>query len=149
MVQKYTKEITQAVEPIPEGLTLEDLWRFFVQHRHHIHDQTQTTDVDPVALVEEDEIKCNARLSKHFYVTLTDDRTLMNPIGLRDGVRYVFEVIQDGTGGRLLTLDTKFTFSDSIPSITLSTDPDKRDFIGCIYRAKEDLLYVVAFEFGY
>lgn len=127
----------------------ETLNNIFLNHIHQDNDQTKQIPTDAMPLVEEDEIKCNASLARHFYVTLTDDRTLMNPTNMRDGRRYVFEIIQDATGGRLLTLDTKFTFGNSISSITLSTGAGLRDFIGCIYRVQEDKLYIVGFEDGY
>jgi len=51
--------------------------------------------------------------------TLTNDFTLSNPTGAVDGQRIIWELIQDGTGSRLITLDTKFVAGPF--TVTLTT----------------------------
>lgn len=129
----------------------EDLNDLFLNHSHLgiAYDQSKLIPTTPIPLVDQAEIDCNAATGNHFYVTLGGNRTLLNPRNLQDGQKIIFEIIQDGTGSRTLTLDSKFSFGTSIPSITLTTTPDAKDFIGCKYNLKDDKLYVLAFEDGY
>jgi len=129
----------------------EDLLDLYLNHEHLgiAYDQSKPIPETRIPLVDQAEIEVNAATGSHFYVTLGGDRTLLNPKNLRDGQRIIFEIIQDGTGSRLLTLDSKFAYGATIASITLSTTADLRDFIGCVYNAIEDKLYIVAFQDGY
>lgn len=128
-----------------------DLMDLYLNHAHLgiAYDQSKFIPNTPIPLVDQAEIECNAATGDHFYVTLGGDRTLANPRNLRDGQKIIFEIIQDGTGSRLLTLDSKFTFGATLTSITLSTAPGAHDFIGCKYNLKDDKLFVVAFQDGY
>jgi hypothetical protein len=94
-------------------------------------------------------IATNASLGNHFRVTLGASRILGNPTGAVDGQRITWEVIQDGTGSRFLTYDTKFTFGTDVTSPTLSTTAALRDFITAIYNATTDKFYVVGFARGF
>lgn len=94
-------------------------------------------------------ISVNAALGNIFTVTLGGNRTLSNPTGATNGQKLVFRIRQDGTGSRTLAFDTKFRFSDSIPSITLSTAANSTDYIGVIYHSSDDKFDVVAFSQGY
>ena len=94
-------------------------------------------------------IATDASLGNHVRVTLTGNRTLSNPTNPTDGQRMVWELVQDGTGSRTITLDTKFALGTDISSITLTTTASKRDFLGAIYNATADKWYVVAFAKGY
>lgn len=89
-------------------------------------------------------------LGCHFRYKLTGNITLTDPTGAVDGQRIVWELIQDGTGSRLLTaLGGKFTFGTDIPSATLTTTINKRDFLTAVYNATADKFYIVAFVKGY
>lgn len=101
------------------------------------------------ALSDGASIAVDASLGNHFRVTIAGNRTLSNPTNAVDGQRMVFEIIQDGTGGRTLALDTKFALGSDIFETTLSTTASKRDFIGCIYNSTADKFYVVSFVKGY
>jgi hypothetical protein len=105
-----------------------------------------TTVVD---LVDGATISTDASLGNHFRVTLTADRDLENPTNATDGQKIIFEIIQDSTGSRILNLDTKFAFGSDITSIVLSTSPDLRDFVGCLYNQSTDKFYIIAFVKGY
>ena len=109
----------------------------------------QMMSMTPVVLKDASSIAVDATMGSHFYVTLGGNRTLANPIGAADGQHFIFEIIQDGSGSRTLTLDTKFAFGTTLASITLSTTAGLRDFIGVIYRKSTDKFYVVAFTDGY
>lgn len=103
----------------------------------------------PVTLTDATTIATDASRSNHFRVTLGGNRTLGNPTNLTDGQRLLWELTQDGTGGRTLTLGSKFALGSAITAITLSTGAGKRDFLGAIYSASADKLYVVSFIGGY
>jgi hypothetical protein len=97
-------------------------------------------------------IALDASLGNHFRVTLAGNRTLAAPTNPVDGQYIRIEVIQDATGTRTLTLTTGalgFAFGTDIPSITLTTTANARDFIECVYNSTSQRWYVVRFVKGY
>lgn len=94
-------------------------------------------------------IATDASLGSHCRVTLGGNRTLGNPTNGVDGQRMVWEIIQDGTGGRTLTPDTKFLFGSDITSWALSAGAGKRDLIGAIYNSGLDKWLVVSLIKGF
>lgn len=100
-----------------------------------------------VDLTDAATISVDAALGNFFSVTLAGNRTLANPVNMKPGKEYTFEFIQDGTGGRAITLDTMFTFGTDVTSVVLSTAAGKRDFMKCIYRNSK--LYIISFVRGY
>lgn len=103
----------------------------------------------PVTLSDGPTISTDASLGTHFRVTLGGNRTLANPTGAVDGQRITWEIIQDGTGSRTLSYDTKFAFGTDVTSPVLSTTAGLRDFIGAIYNSTTDKFYVCAFARGF
>jgi hypothetical protein len=84
-----------------------------------------------------------------FRVTLGGNRTLDNPQNPTNGQVCRWEIIQDGTGSRTLTLGSKFALGTDISSVTLSTTAGKRDFLTAIYNSTADKWYVIDFKKGY
>lgn len=80
--------------------------------------------------------------------TLTGNLTLTLSGGI-DGQAVRIRFKQDGTGSRLLTLDSKFRLGADITSVTLSTAANKIDYLGVIYHSSDDKYDVVAFVKGY
>lgn len=107
----------------------------------------------PVALTDAATIATDASLGNHFRVTLAGNRTLGAPTNPVDGQKAIWEVIQDATGSRTLTLTTgsngAFAFGTDITTITLTTTASKRDFIGAVYNSTAQRWYVIAFVKGY
>lgn len=103
----------------------------------------------PVTLTDATTVATNAALGNHFRVTLGGNRTLGNPTNAVDGQRILWEIIQDGTGTRTITLDTKFVLGTDLTAVTLSTAINKRDFLGAFYNSATDKFYVTAFVKGY
>lgn len=103
----------------------------------------------PVTLTDGATISTDASLGTHFRVTLGGNRTLANPSNLSDGQRLTWEIIQDGSGSRTLSYGSLFTFGTDVPSPTLSTTANKRDFITAIYNSTADKLYVIGFARGF
>ncbi len=105
--------------------------------------------VTPDSLTDAATIATDASLGNHFRVTLGGNRTLGNPTNPVDGQKVMWELIQDATGSRTITLDTKFALGSDITAVTLTTTASKRDFLGAVYNQTADKWYVIAFVKGY
>lgn len=106
----------------------------------------------PVALVDAATIATNAALGNLFRVTLGGNRTLGAPTNPVDGQRVLWEITQDGIGGRTLALAGGaggFAFGTDITAVTLTTAAGATDVLGAIYNAAADRWRVLAFAGGY
>lgn len=103
----------------------------------------------PVTLSDGATISTDASLGIHFRVTLGGNRTLANPTGATDGQRITWEIIQDGTGSRILSYGSKFAFGIDVTSPVLSTTAGARDFVTAIYNSVTDKFYVTGFARGF
>ncbi len=112
-------------------------------------DDTVTEQTTIEVLADGATINTDASLADHFRVTLGGNRTLANPTGMHDGQRVAWELIQDGTGTRTITLGGKFALGTDISGITLSTAINKRDLMGAVYNLAADKWYVITFIKGY
>lgn len=123
----------------------------------HIHKERQVTldrittlEAPPViALTDAATIATDASLGKYFRVTLAGNRTLGAPTNPTDGQRCIWELIQDATGSRTITLNAVFALGTDITAVTLTTTASKRDFLGCVYNSTAAKWYVIAFVKGY
>lgn len=105
---------------------------------------------DPLATDLTTPVGCITNGIRTFRTTATASFTLSNPSGtFIDGQRAIWEIIQDGTGGRIVTMGNKFAFGSDITGVTLSTAASKHDFITAVYNGTADLWYVVGFVRGY
>lgn len=102
-----------------------------------------------VALVDGTTIAVDASLGNYFRVTLGGNRTMGGPSNALDGQKIIFEIIQDGTGTRTLAWNAIYTFSTDIPSPTLTTTLNKRDFIGFVYNSTAAKWYCLAVVKGF
>lgn len=120
-------------------------------HKHKGYDYTLQleSDIKSSTLVDAANIVVDATTGSYFTVTLGGNRTLMNPTGAKNGQRFLFEIIQDGTGSRTLAYDTKFAFGVTLPSITLTTTAGATDYIGAVYSETADKFYILAFSPDY
>ena len=105
--------------------------------------------IPPVTLTDAATIATDASQSNHFRVTLGGNRTLGNPTNPTDGQKVIWELIQDGSGSRTITLDTNFALGSDISSVTLTTTASKRDFLGAVYNSTAGKWYVIALVKGY
>lgn len=103
----------------------------------------------PVTLTDAATIATNASLGNYFRVTLAGNRTLGNPTNPTDGQKAIWEIIQDATGSRTLTLGSAFALGTTITSTTLTTTASKRDFLGAVYNSTAAKWYVIAFTKGF
>ncbi|MEV4613503.1 glycosyl hydrolase family 28-related protein [Kitasatospora sp. NPDC049258] len=103
----------------------------------------------PVTLTDAATIATNAALGNLFRVTLKGNRTLGTPTNPTDGQRITWELVQDGTGSRALVLSAAFGLGATISSTTLTTTPNKRDFLTAVYNTTAAKWYVINFVKGY
>lgn len=103
----------------------------------------------PVALTDAATIVVDAALGNHYRVTLGGNRTLGAPSNPTNGQKILFEIIQDGTGTRTLAYNAAYAFGTDVPSPTLTTTINKRDFIGFVYNSTATLWYCLAVAKGY
>lgn len=106
-------------------------------------------DLAPVTLTDAATVATDASLGNHFRVTLGGNRTLGNPTNMVDGQRVIWELIQDATGSRTITLGSAFGLGTDITAVTLTTTASKRDFLGAVYNSTAAKWYVIAFVKGY
>lgn len=66
-----------------------------------------------------------------------------------DGQKIIVNVPQGPAGGKLITFNASVAFSDDIPSVTLSTAPNKVDVLGFIYRASVGKYRLVSYTKGF
>jgi hypothetical protein len=105
----------------------------------------------PDTLTDATTIAVDASLGTHVRVTLAGNRTMGAPSSPVDGQRLLFEIIQDATGSRTVNWTTAavYAFGTDVPSPTLTTTANKRDFIGFIYTASTNKWYCIAVARGY
>lgn len=96
-----------------------------------------------VQLTDASAINTDCTLGNDFYVILHGNRTLNNPTGAKAGQRIVFELIQDSTGSRTITLGSLFVVGGF--TVTLSTTANARDYLDVIYSDSDNLFYVIDF----
>jgi hypothetical protein len=107
-----------------------------------------STKILPIALtVISNTASTDASLSSLFTLTLTGNTTLATPINGFSGQRILYQLKQDGTGNKLLTLSSGFR-SGPI-TVTLSTTANTTDYLGVIYNAIDDRWDVLALNKGY
>lgn len=103
----------------------------------------------PVTLADAATINTDVSLADLFRVTLAGNRTLANPTGMIDGQMVRWEIKQDVAGGRTLALGDKFVLGTDMPSLVLTSTPDKKDILGAVYHQADDKWYVVALAKGF
>lgn len=90
-----------------------------------------------------------ASRGNRFEIKLLGALTLGNPVGGYHGQQCVWDLLQDATGSRVLTLGSAFALGTDITSTTLTTTANKRDFLTAIYNATVLKWYVVGFVKGF
>ena len=90
-----------------------------------------------------------ATLGAYYTLVPAQNFTLSNPTGALHGQRFIVRIKQDGPGGRIITLDTKFRLGTDITSVVLSTAGGKTDYIGFVYDSNDDKFDIIAFTKGF
>lgn len=106
-------------------------------------------DIVPNDLTDDTTIATDAALSNIFDVTLEGNRTLGNPANARDGQELIFRIRQDVVGGRTLTLDSKFRFGVTLPSVAFSITASALDYLTVRYNLTDDTFDVIDFKGGF
>jgi hypothetical protein len=95
-------------------------------------------------------INTNAAEGDILNVTLTAAATLANPTNPSNGKTLRWRITQDGTGGRSVTLGSKFAIPSSATSpLPWSTAANKTDLLAATYDAGRDKWDIIAFVPGY
>lgn len=94
-------------------------------------------------------VATDAALGNYFRLAATANFTLSNPTNPTDGQQIEWEIIQDATGSRLITLGSKFALGTDITAVTLTTTVNKRDFLTARYNSTADKWYIRGFVRGY
>ena len=105
-----------------------------------------TNSVRVVALTDAATIATDAAITDVGDVTLGGNRTLGNPTNPTNGKRLEWRFKQDATGGRTITLGSKFRLGTDIAAITLSTASNKIDRMAAEYVLADDMWDVIAFN---
>jgi hypothetical protein len=105
--------------------------------------------IAPNVLTSGATVAVDASLGDYFTLTAAQSFTLSNPTNPTDGQRLIVRILQDGTGSRILTLDTKYRLGTDIPTVVLTTAINKADYLGFIYNLAADKWDVVAFTKGF
>lgn len=103
----------------------------------------------PVTLTDGATINTDASLGSLFRVTLGGNRTLANPTNGIDGQTIMYELKQDGTGSRTITLGSAFNFGTDLTSITLTTTANLTDKLLVQYNAGRSEWDVIGFKKGF
>lgn len=103
----------------------------------------------PVVITFNATLPTDASLGNNYRCTLTNNFTLQNPTNATDGQVINYELIQDGTGSRIITYDSNFAFSTDLPTCVLTTTASKRDFISAVYNSGTGKFYVRACNRGF
>jgi hypothetical protein len=81
----------------------------------------------------------DATSSNNFDYTLTGNLTIANPTGLAAGMVLNFRLLQDGTGGRTITLGSKFKWPGGIVPTWITT-ANAVNFFSAYYDSAGDAL---------
>jgi len=90
-----------------------------------IHDQLQT-------ITPADSVTINWNLGHVAKITLDRASTTINFSGGSEGERLLLKLIQDGTGGREVTLDSDVRYGDELSSASLATGTNEITYYGFI-----------------
>ena len=121
---------------------LTDLFRAIAQECAILRDGNEFIGAQTVRfhnLIDAATIETDASRSNHFLVTLGGNRTLANPVNMRDGGIYNWWIKQDGTGSRTLSYGSKFKWTGGTAP-TLTTAAGRLDLIVCQYNETLDIL---------
>lgn len=92
-----------------------------------------------VPLTDAATVATDCATGENFYVTLGGNRLIGNPTNMKDGIVYSWKFIEDGTGGRQPSWDTKWDWSEEGPP-TFNTTPGAINRVYAQYDAAVDKL---------
>ena len=101
-----------------------------------------------VALTYAATLNTNAQLGDIFRVTLTGNTTLANPTNAVDSRTLQWFIKQDGTGGRMVSLGSKFRILSCAASLSFSSAANRVDFLEATYNLADDKWDIVRFLSG-
>lgn len=95
-------------------------------------------------------VNIDASVSSQFSLVATSNFTLNAPTGMLDGQKITVRITQDGTGGRIMTLDAAYRYSTYLTNtfVVLSAAPNATDYLGVEYNADAGAFDIIAFVPG-
>lgn len=87
-------------------------------------------------LVDGATVTLDASLTTSYRWVIGGNNTLLNPTNPVNGKTIYVRIVQDATGTRLITWDSKYKFSGGTPA--LSVAPNAKDLLVCQYDSVED-----------
>lgn len=84
-----------------------------------------------------------------FRLAANQNFTLSNPTNGVDGTRYTWEIAQDSTGSRIMTLGTNFVFGTDITGADLSTTASTTDVLSAVFHSPSGKFRIVGFVRGF
>ncbi len=101
----------------------------------------------PVSLAFASPLNTNAALGNYFRTAaITTAFTLANPTNPTDGQVVTWELLQDATGSRVMTLDTQFALGGFTATLSGAS---KRDFLTAVYNSSTTKWYITNFAKNY
>lgn len=94
-------------------------------------------------------VATDCSLGNVFRLTANQNFTLSNPTNPVDGTRYVWEITQDATGSRIMTLGSNFAFGTDITGADLTTTPSVSDTLTAMYHSPSGKFRIVGFVRGF
>ena len=94
-------------------------------------------------------VTINWDLANCHRLTLGGTPTALTFTGGVDGEKLILELKQDATGSRTITLPPNVRYSSTIPSIVLSTSPNRIDKLGFMYNLSDGKYDLVAVSYGF
>lgn len=102
-----------------------------------------------VPLTDAATIAVDASLGNDFRVTIAASRTMGNPSTSADGQQMIFQITQGPGAPYIITWDTDYEFSASLPQPVLSGQAGQTDLLGFIYNAAKGKWLLAAFVNGF
>jgi hypothetical protein len=101
----------------------------------------------PITLTFATPLNTNVALGNYFRTAaITTAFTLANPTNPTDGQVVTWELLQDATGSRVMTLDTQFVLGGFVATLSGAS---KRDFLTAVYNSVTTKWYVTQFAKNY
>ena len=94
-------------------------------------------------------VSVNAQNNQVYSITLTQNITLNKPTNGSDMDTIRIRIIQDGTGGRTITLATGWDFGSDITDLSLDTTANSVSYITAIYYSTGNVWQIISVIGGY
>jgi hypothetical protein len=102
-----------------------------------------------VFLTDASTIAVDASLGDDYRVTISGSCVMGTPSNAANGQQIIFQITQGSAGGAVVTWDSGYEFSASLPQPALSTTAGQTDLLGFVYNAGKGTWLLAAFINGF